>query len=73
VSERDRAPRPPLEQRQHGGRVGEVGLDVVEQVPLIVGIGPNNHQYLETKRDRMGHIIGQDEIADALERLGGER
>ncbi|HWI30018.1 MAG TPA: GTP cyclohydrolase II [Microbacterium sp.] len=51
----------------------ELGLEVVEQVPLIVGIGPNNHQYLQTKRDRMGHVIGQDEIAEALERLGGER
>jgi 3,4-dihydroxy 2-butanone 4-phosphate synthase/GTP cyclohydrolase II len=44
----------------------ELGLDVVEQVPLIVGVGPNNHQYLETKRDRMGHIIGEAELAQAL-------
>lgn len=43
-----------------------LGLDVIEQVPLIVGVGPNNHQYLETKRDRMGHIIGADELAHAL-------
>lgn len=43
-----------------------LGLDVVEQVPLIVGVGPNNHQYLETKRDRMGHIIGEAELAAAL-------
>ncbi len=44
----------------------ELGLDVVEQVPLIVGVGPNNHQYLETKRDRMGHLIGEAELAEAL-------
>lgn len=44
----------------------ELGLDVVEQVPLIVGVGPNNHQYLETKRDRMGHIIGEAELKAAL-------
>ena len=44
----------------------QLGLDIVEQVPLIVGVGPNNHQYLETKRDRMGHIIGEDELAAAL-------
>ncbi|GAA5148081.1 bifunctional 3,4-dihydroxy-2-butanone-4-phosphate synthase/GTP cyclohydrolase II [Microbacterium pseudoresistens] len=44
----------------------ELGLDVVEQVPLIVGVGPNNHQYLETKRDRMGHIIGEAELAAAM-------
>ena len=43
-----------------------LGLDVIEQVPLIVGVGPNNHQYLETKRDRMGHIIGEAELAAAL-------
>ncbi|MEL5992111.1 GTP cyclohydrolase II [Microbacterium phosphatis] len=45
------------------------GLDVVEQVPLIVGIGPNNHQYLETKRDRMGHIIGEADLAEAVARM----
>lgn len=45
------------------------GLDVVEQVPLIVGVGPNNHQYLETKRDRMGHIIGEAELAEAIARM----
>ena len=42
------------------------GLDVIEQVPLLVGVGPNNHQYLETKRDRMGHVIDEDELRDAL-------
>jgi len=42
------------------------GLDVVAQVPLLVGVGPNNHQYLETKRDRMGHIIAEDDLRDAL-------
>lgn len=53
----------------------ELGLDIVEQVPLIVGVGPNNHQYLETKRDRMGHIIDEDELRDALAELheGAER
>jgi 3,4-dihydroxy 2-butanone 4-phosphate synthase/GTP cyclohydrolase II len=45
------------------------GLDVVEQVPLIVGVGPNNHQYLETKRDRMGHIIGEAELAAAVAQM----
>ena len=43
-----------------------LGLDVVEQVPLLVGVGPNNHQYLDTKRDRMGHIIDEDDLRDAL-------
>jgi 3,4-dihydroxy 2-butanone 4-phosphate synthase / GTP cyclohydrolase II len=45
------------------------GLDVVEQVPLVVGVGPNNHQYLETKRDRMGHLIGEKDLADAIARM----
>ncbi len=47
-----------------------LGLDVVEQVPLLVGVGPNNHQYLETKRDRMGHILPDAEFAEALEHMG---
>ncbi|GAA5038821.1 GTP cyclohydrolase II [Microbacterium fluvii] len=47
----------------------ELGLEVVEQVPLLVGVGPNNHQYLQTKRDRMGHIIDDGDLADALDRM----
>ena len=34
-----------------------LGVTVAEQVPLVVGVGPNNEGYLETKRARMGHII----------------
>ncbi|MFT4230153.1 MAG: GTP cyclohydrolase II [Microbacterium sp.] len=51
----------------------EFGLDVVEQVPLIVGVGPNNHQYLETKRDRMGHVIAEEDLEDALSLMRGDR
>lgn len=52
----------------------ELGLEITEQVPLVVGVGPNNHQYLVTKRDRMGHIIGADELTEAFADLhGGER
>ncbi|BDV29969.1 GTP cyclohydrolase II [Microbacterium terricola] len=47
----------------------ELGLEVVEQVPLLVGVGPNNHQYLQTKRDRMGHIIDDGDLADALDQM----
>lgn len=43
-----------------------LGLDIVEQVPLLVGVGANNHQYLATKRDRMGHIITAEELDAAL-------
>ena len=53
----------------------ELGLDIVEQVPLLVGVGPNNHQYLATKRDRMGHLIAEEDLADALAQMheGAER
>ncbi|MEZ3159376.1 GTP cyclohydrolase II [Microbacterium sp. BWT-B31] len=47
----------------------DLGLDIVEQVPLLVGVGPNNHQYLATKRDRMGHLIDEDELSDALAQM----
>ncbi|GMM95031.1 MULTISPECIES: GTP cyclohydrolase II [Microbacterium] len=47
----------------------ELGLDIVEQVPLLVGVGPNNHQYLATKRDRMGHIIAEEDLADAVAQM----
>lgn len=47
----------------------ELGLEVVEQVPLLVGVGPNNHQYLATKRDRMGHVLPDAEFADAIEQM----
>lgn len=53
----------------------EFGLDIFEQVPLLVGVGPNNHQYLATKRDRMGHLIDEADLADALAQMheGAER
>ncbi len=44
-----------------------LGIDVAEQVPLIVGVGANNHQYLVTKRERMGHIIDAATLDGALE------
>jgi 3,4-dihydroxy 2-butanone 4-phosphate synthase / GTP cyclohydrolase II len=43
-----------------------LGLSIVEQVPLLVGVGANNHQYLATKADRMGHIIDADDLREAL-------
>jgi 3,4-dihydroxy 2-butanone 4-phosphate synthase/GTP cyclohydrolase II len=33
------------------------GITVDEQVPIVVGVGDLNKTYLETKRDRMGHVI----------------
>jgi len=43
----------PEKERQLAGH----GIRVVEQVPLVVGAGPFNEGYLETKRDRMGHTL----------------
>lgn len=50
-----------------------LGVDVLDQVPLLVGIGPNNHQYLATKRDRMGHIIDDAALEAQLAGEGGVR
>ncbi len=47
----------------------ELGLEISEQVPLLVGVGPNNHQYLATKRDRMGHLIAEADLEDALAQM----
>jgi len=33
------------------------GLHVVERVPLEVAPTPENHRYLSTKRDKLGHIL----------------
>ncbi len=35
----------------------EHGVDVVERVPLVVGVVPTNERYLATKQERMGHLI----------------
>jgi 3,4-dihydroxy 2-butanone 4-phosphate synthase/GTP cyclohydrolase II len=35
----------------------EHGIRVAERVPLVVGVGDVNEAYLETKRERMGHLI----------------
>ena len=43
-----------------------LGLDIVEQVPLLVGVGANNHQYLATKAERMGHTIDAGALDAAL-------
>jgi len=37
------------------------GLDVVERVPIIVRPGRKNLRYLVTKRDRLGHLLGDIE------------
>lgn len=33
------------------------GVEIVERVPIIVGHNENNEGYLQTKKDKMGHLI----------------
>ncbi|WFF39076.1 GTP cyclohydrolase II [Moraxella nasibovis] len=35
----------------------ELGIDIVERVPLIVGVNPHNEDYLGIKGEKMGHFI----------------
>jgi len=35
------------------------GIDVIETVPLWATINPHNETYINTKRNRMGHISGE--------------
>jgi 3,4-dihydroxy 2-butanone 4-phosphate synthase/GTP cyclohydrolase II len=37
------------------------GLEVVAQVPLVVVPNQHNQKYLETKRDKLGHLLGKRE------------
>lgn len=41
------------------------GVGVDECVQLVVGVGTFNEQYLETKRDRLGHTLGTIEFENA--------
>ncbi len=41
------------------------GLEIVERVPLVVPPGRDNRRYLETKRQKLGHV-GEDAV------IGGE-
>ncbi|WP_104191186.1 3,4-dihydroxy-2-butanone-4-phosphate synthase [Cryobacterium sp. Y82] len=42
------------------------GITVTERVPLVVGIGEFNEEYVATKRDRMGHHISNIEIMNGI-------
>jgi 3,4-dihydroxy 2-butanone 4-phosphate synthase/GTP cyclohydrolase II len=44
------------------------GLNIVERVPIIVRPGKGNVRYLVTKRDRLGHLLGDLELPAAGER-----
>ncbi len=36
------------------------GLEIVERVPLEVEPNPHNLRYLQTKREKMGHVLGSE-------------
>lgn len=44
------------------------GIEIIEQVPLVVGVSQYNEGYLEAKRDRMGHVLPGTEVLDAQRR-----
>jgi 3,4-dihydroxy 2-butanone 4-phosphate synthase/GTP cyclohydrolase II len=37
--------------------LGGYGLDIIERLPLEMGPNPHNERYLQTKRDKLGHLI----------------
>jgi 3,4-dihydroxy 2-butanone 4-phosphate synthase/GTP cyclohydrolase II len=43
---------------KYGGLEG-FGLDIVDRIPLEIAPNPHNEVYLRTKRDRLGHTIGE--------------
>jgi GTP cyclohydrolase II len=45
-------------------QMNNLGIEVVEQLPLVVGVGADNVEYLSTKVQRMGHSIDLDSIND---------
>jgi 3,4-dihydroxy 2-butanone 4-phosphate synthase/GTP cyclohydrolase II len=40
------------------------GIEVLEEVPLIAGGNPHNRAYLEAKRDKLGHRLGENAHPD---------
>lgn len=48
-------------------QLAKYGIAVSEQVPLIVGVGAFNEQYLATKGARMGHLINSEQLHKATE------
>lgn len=40
--------------KKRAGLIG-YGLEIVENVPIVIGANPHNEKYLRTKRDKLGH------------------
>jgi 3,4-dihydroxy 2-butanone 4-phosphate synthase/GTP cyclohydrolase II len=39
-------------------RLEVYGLSIVEQLPILIPPNPHNLKYLQTKKDKMGHVLG---------------
>ncbi|MCW7539136.1 GTP cyclohydrolase II [Aquabacterium sp. A7-Y] len=37
------------------------GIDVVDRIPLIAPVNPHNARYIDTKRERAGHLRGEEQ------------
>jgi 3,4-dihydroxy 2-butanone 4-phosphate synthase/GTP cyclohydrolase II len=40
--------------KKRAGLIG-YGLEIVENIPIVIGSNPHNEKYLNTKRDKLGH------------------
>jgi 3,4-dihydroxy 2-butanone 4-phosphate synthase/GTP cyclohydrolase II len=49
----------------------EYGIQVVERVPILVGINPQNARYLATKREKMGHLLEFEDFNTAPDLSAG--
>ena len=50
--------------KRHG--LSAYGLEVVERVPVIAPPNPYNVEYLATKREKMGHLFADEDVAVAV-------
>lgn len=46
--------------RKRVGLVG-YGLEIIQNLPIIIPPNPHNQRYLDTKRDKMGHLLPENE------------
>ena len=53
---------------KYGGLEG-YNLQIIERVPLISGENPENLRYLQTKGERLGHLLLEDKINENEEKL----
>ena len=48
--------------KKYGGLQG-YNLEIIERVPLISGLNPENVRYLKTKEERMGHLMDKTDTS----------